>query len=46
MQAVRLLGGRLGKIKVVDYINVCGALQDALGMYGGRVNEERADYQV
>jgi len=32
--------------QVVDYINIFGALQDALGMYGGAVNEDGAEYQV
>ena len=32
--------------QIVDYINVFGALQDALGIYGGGVGEESATYQV
>ena len=32
--------------QVVDYINIFGALQDALGMYGGAVNEDGAEYEV
>lgn len=32
--------------QIVDYINIFGALQRALGMYGGGVAEEGAAYQV
>ena len=30
----------------MDYINIFGALQDALGVYGGGVNEDDAEYKV
>jgi len=32
--------------QVVDYINIFGALQMALGMYGGGVNEDEEGYSV
>ena len=32
--------------QVVDYINIFGALQSALGMYGGGVAEEGAQYEI
>lgn len=32
--------------QIVDYINIFGALQDALGVYGGGVNEDEAEYKV
>lgn len=32
--------------QIVDYINIFGALQEALGVYGGGLAEEGADYQV
>ena len=32
--------------QIVDYINIFGALQTALGMYGGGVQEEPAGYDV
>lgn len=32
--------------QIVDYINIFGALQDALGIYGGGVNEDEAEYKV
>ena len=32
--------------QIVDYINIFGALQEALGIYGGGVAEEKATYQV
>jgi type I restriction enzyme, R subunit len=32
--------------QIVDYINIFGALQDALGVYGGGVAEEQAPYKV
>lgn len=37
-----------GKVagQIVDYINIFGALQDALGVYGGGVAEEQAPYNV
>lgn len=37
-----------GKVagQIVDYINIFGALQHALGLYGGGVAEEGAAYQV
>ena len=37
-----------GKVsgQIVDYINIFGALQEALGVYGGGVNEDEAEYKV
>ena len=37
-----------GKVsgQIVDYINIFGALQDALGVYGGGVNEDEAEYKL
>ncbi|MCX7554842.1 type I restriction endonuclease subunit R [Marinicella sp. S1101] len=32
--------------QIVDYINIFGALQEALGVYGGAVQEDATDYQV
>lgn len=32
--------------QIVDYINIFGALQNALGMYGGTVKEEAGGYDV
>jgi len=32
--------------QIVDYINIFGALQKALGLYGGSVQEEAAQYDV
>ncbi len=32
--------------QIVDYINIFGALQKALGMYGGAVHEEPSEYEV
>jgi len=32
--------------QIVDYINIFGALQEALGVYGGAIAEVGADYQV
>ncbi|MCK4864676.1 MAG: type I restriction endonuclease subunit R [Gammaproteobacteria bacterium] len=32
--------------QIVDYINIFGALQDALGVYGGGVSEGEAEYKV
>jgi len=32
--------------QIVDYINIFGALQEALGVYGGGVSEPGADYNV
>ena len=32
--------------QIVDYINIFGALQDALGVYGGGVNEPDGTYQI
>lgn len=32
--------------QIVDYINIFGALQEALGVYGGAVNEPEGLYQV
>ena len=32
--------------QIVDYINIFGALQDALGVYGGGVNEDEAEYKI
>ena len=32
--------------QIVDYINIFGALQKALGMYGGAVHEDPSEYEV
>jgi len=32
--------------QIVDYVNIFGALQDALGVYGGGVNEPEGTYEV
>lgn len=32
--------------QIVDYINIFGALQEALGVYGGSVNEPDAPYRI
>jgi type I restriction enzyme, R subunit len=32
--------------QIVDYVNIFGALQNALGLYGGAVNENEGEYQV
>jgi len=32
--------------QIVDYINIFGALQEALGVYGGGVNEDEGEYKV
>ena len=32
--------------QIVDYINIFGALQEALGVYGGAIAEDEGDYQV